>query len=836
MSISRLSRRLFFLILSCSALYAAADLSYIHPKPGSDFHNPQTTIILKTARELSKHDISISISGRLTGTYDGNLSFHDKTIIFQPAEHFAYGDTIDVRLQNASQWFEYFFVVKRESDIVPIDEDEARLSKETQNLETLSKANSVRLINGVAVPADFPMINTTIHGETAPGRIFFASTFFDTNSRSNYIVICENDGTPYFYRKYDRANLGSGDFKVQSNGMLSFYRYLNSDDGFYVTMDHNFVEVDTFRAGHGYRTDSHEMLLLENGHALLTCEEDRRMDLSYLGGRNNATVIGNHIQEVDSDGNVYWEWRCWDHLMVEDAIEVGLTGGTIDMAHTNSIAIDFDGNYVVSHRSQGEVNKINSTTGDFIWRFGGNNNQFNSDDEYRFSAQHHFRPVPGKPNYYTIYDNGNNRSPRFTRAVEYKLDPDNKTAEKIWQYRYPQVNFSDMMGSVQRLPNDNTYIDWSTWPPLRGCEVDADNNLLFEIEVQGISSYRSRRYDWDGNMLKPYVQAETSAAGVTLIFNKFGDEDVKEYHIYSGTSEHDMSLLQTSTETFAELSDLQNNRRHYFKVCAVSSVGEQSEFSDVVSAIVSVSRPGEDMIVNGDFSNGDEGWRFNLQNGASANGFVQDGEYHVEIETGQGGGGYSDVQVIQESFPMIQGRRYVFEFDAWADGNRVFEPRVAENGGDWTVYSRTTPEAISRQKKHFRYEFEMTDPTDNEARVVLNCGTSDIGCYFDNVSVKELVPGDVVDFAQPPHDFELKNSPNPFNPDTHINFNLPSEQIVSLTVYDVRGREIAQLLDQQIVRGKQSVRFDASGLPSGVYLYKLEAGPKTQIRKMLLVK
>ncbi len=821
-----------FLLLVSGALLATHDFTYIHPKPGSDFHNPQTTIILKMLD--TPNDVAVTARGRSGGEYSGSLSVRDHTVLFHPYREFVYGDTIDVLIKSDNLSFDYFFIIKNVDDVLPSASNSS--AEHVTIPASLSKTNAVRMINGVAVPSDFPVINTTLYGETAPGRIFFASTFFDTNSRSNYIVICENDGTPYFYRKYDRANLGSGEFKVQPNGLLSFYRYLNSDEGFYVIMDHNFVEVDTFRAGHGYRTDSHEMLLLDNGHALLVCEEDRRMDLSYFGGQSNAHVIGNHIQEVDSDGIVYWEWRCWDYLKVEDAIEVNRTGGSIDMAHTNSIAIDFDGNYVVSHRSQGEVNKINSVTGEFIWRFGGNNNQFDSDDNYRFSAQHHFSPVPGQPNFYTLYDNGNNRSPSFTRAVEYKIDPEKKTAERIWQYRYDKVNFASMMGSVQRLANNKTYIDWSAWPPLRACEVDENNNLLFEIEVQGISSYRSRRYDWDGIMLKPYLLAETSSLGVTLIFNKFGDNDVKQYLIYGGTSENNMAQLLATTQTFVELSDLENNKRHYFKVCAVNSTGEQSEYSETVSALVSVSRPGDDMIVNGDFSDGDDGWRFNLQNGASANGFVQDGEYHVEIDAGQAGSGYSDIQVIQESFPMIQGRQYVFEFDAWADGNRAFEPRVAENGGDWTVYSKTTPMAITRQKKRFRFEFEMTDPTDSQARVVLNCGTSDFDCYFDNVSVRELLPNYVQDQFNSPSSFALQNYPNPFNPSTTISYSLPRDQFVTLAVYDVRGREIQRLVHERITAGQHLVLFDGSDSPSGVFLYKLQTESHTIIRKMILVK
>ncbi len=82
-----------------------------------------------------------------------------------------------------------------------------------------------------------------------------------------------------------------------------------------------------------------------------------------------------------------------------------------------------------------------------------------------------------------------------------------------------------------------------------------------------------------------------------------------------------------------------------------------------------------------------------------------------------------------------------------------------------------------------------------------------------------------------------QNYPNPFNPSTTIEFNLAKATNISLTVYDLLGREVAVLIDQeQYTSGLQRVQFDASSLASGVYLYRLEAGGFTQTRKMTLIK
>lgn len=83
-----------------------------------------------------------------------------------------------------------------------------------------------------------------------------------------------------------------------------------------------------------------------------------------------------------------------------------------------------------------------------------------------------------------------------------------------------------------------------------------------------------------------------------------------------------------------------------------------------------------------------------------------------------------------------------------------------------------------------------------------------------------------------------QNYPNPFNPATTIRFQLPKAEQVTLRVFDVLGREVAALLDNtSLAGGEHTVRFDASGLTSGVYLYRLEAGASfVQTRRMMLVK
>lgn len=88
-----------------------------------------------------------------------------------------------------------------------------------------------------------------------------------------------------------------------------------------------------------------------------------------------------------------------------------------------------------------------------------------------------------------------------------------------------------------------------------------------------------------------------------------------------------------------------------------------------------------------------------------------------------------------------------------------------------------------------------------------------------------------------PIDLSLRqNFPNPFNPTTYIRFDLPTAGRVSLKVFDVLGQEVAVLLDGYQGVGIHEVHFDASHLPSGTYLYRLDSAGRSIVQKMLLVR
>ena len=88
-----------------------------------------------------------------------------------------------------------------------------------------------------------------------------------------------------------------------------------------------------------------------------------------------------------------------------------------------------------------------------------------------------------------------------------------------------------------------------------------------------------------------------------------------------------------------------------------------------------------------------------------------------------------------------------------------------------------------------------------------------------------------------PKEYALyQNYPNPFNPSTKIQYAVPGKQLVTIKVYDLLGKYLATIVNEEKQPGAYSVDFNGSSLATGIYLYKIQAGNYVQIKKMILVK
>jgi parallel beta-helix repeat protein len=132
---------------------------------------------------------------------------------------------------------------------------------------------------------------------------------------------------------------------------------------------------------------------------------------------------------------------------------------------------------------------------------------------------------------------------------------------------------------------------------------------------------------------------------------------------------------------------------------------------------------------------------------------------------------------------------------------------------------------------------DWSDLSNKKVKILIDEGNK--GSFTDSLLVDNQLTGvsEYMGGRSIPAEFALlQNYPNPFNPNTVISCQLPVDGNVKLEVYDVLGRVVATLADGKHPAGRYTFTFDGTGLASGVYFYRLQAGNLTAVRKMLLLK
>jgi hypothetical protein len=293
-------------------------------------------------------------------------------------------------------------------------------------------------------------------------------------------------------------------WKVNENNQITYFD--RQSKGWFV-MDSLENITDTVYCQNGYQADNHDFLALENGNYVIFAydEQPYATDTISPDGSSNASVIGLVIQELDPDHNVVFEWKSWDHFFMSNYPNINFNPNGIDFLHCNAIDIDEDGHFLISNRNISEITKIHRTTGEIIWRFGGSQSDFEFTNDYPFSKQHCIKSLGN--NHYLLFDNGN-QSDTYTggikrsRGVEYALDLNDFTATKTWDYVHSDSLFTPSIGSIQRLDNGNTLINFGNNQNIeRGSvviEVDANNNVVFELEMDnGQNIYCANKANWN---------------------------------------------------------------------------------------------------------------------------------------------------------------------------------------------------------------------------------------------------------------------------------------------------------------------------------------------------
>jgi hypothetical protein len=569
---------------------------YVSPRPGAALVSAETTIVLRpqTGNSLQLRDnLTVRVSGSQSGPHTGtlNLASDQETLIFQPARPFAHDETVNVTITmrqpgSRAAVTEYaFYTAPPAPPVTQAPLLESLIGDDVKG----NSAESIEARNYRTAPANIPSFSADGPGTGTGDGYFFVGYFgySDFTGTDAFIMLLDNNAEPVYYQPM-APYLALLDLKKQPNGTITYFNPDPAHRRYYV-VNNSYQIIGSYAAGNGYVTDVHDVQLLDNGNALLMIYDFQRVDMSQLvdGGNPEAVVVGCIMQEVDAAGNVIFEWRSWDEMSILDTNQ-DLTADQIDYVHCNSVELDNDGNWLISSRHLDEVTKISRQTGNIIWRLGGKASDFTFTNDDGFLFQHDARRLPN--GHITVHDNGSASERRYSRGVEFKLNLNNMTATRMWEYRNDPDIFGIAMGNNQRLPNGNTVIGWGTSFDPMASEVSADGTLLLEINSPpGTGSYRVFRFPWQGNPTwPPRLVADSDGAAIMLYFSWNGATEVSAYQIYAGQTPTPTTLIDTvprdGFETVFEYVP-PTEGVWYFRVRPLDTEGNQMAFSNTAAAL-----------------------------------------------------------------------------------------------------------------------------------------------------------------------------------------------------------------------------------------------------------
>lgn len=367
---------------------------------------------------------------------------------------------------------------------------------------------------------------------------FPANLFIHTmGAEPRYMAILDSTLNPSWFVNAGPLGL---DFKVNQQKIS----YFNKADQSWVVVNEYMDEIDTLECVSGYRADYHDMIILPGGGYILQAYDSMNVDMSQIvpGGHENASIITLIIQEFDANNSLIFHWNAWEHLNIADYTNLNLTQPNITWTHGNSIEVDSDSNLIISNRRSSEVIKVDRTTGAVVWYLGGPNNQYTflNDSLNGFSKQHDVRRINNGN--IMMFDNGNEHNPPISRVVEYSINETEMTAELVWAFSHPLNLVGLAMGSAQRLPNNNTLINWGTLNDFGAIitEVDYEKNIVLEIEYPPeVKCYKARKDNW--GFLTNLIMGDVNLDDRTDIFDLYlisdliritVDENLDLFHLY----------------------------------------------------------------------------------------------------------------------------------------------------------------------------------------------------------------------------------------------------------------------------------------------------------------
>jgi len=186
------------------------------------------------------------------------------------------------------------------------------------------------------------------------------------------------------------------------------------------------------------------------------------------------------------------------------------------------------------------------------------------------------------------------------------------------------------------------------------------------------------------------------------------------------------------------------------------------------------------------------------------------------------------VELISFNY-QVQGQEIVLTWATATELNNSGFDIERKLNNTWERIGFVDGNGTTTETNHYSYSDDISSLTDI-GTVYYRLKQIDLDGSYKYSDVIE------VEIEQPTEYSLSQNYPNPFNPNTTIEFGLAKSGFVTLDIYDLLGNKVGTLVNKKLTAGKHEIKFDASNLSSGIYLYKISAGNYIESKKMILLK
>ncbi|HEX3072658.1 MAG TPA: T9SS type A sorting domain-containing protein, partial [Ignavibacteriales bacterium] len=196
------------------------------------------------------------------------------------------------------------------------------------------------------------------------------------------------------------------------------------------------------------------------------------------------------------------------------------------------------------------------------------------------------------------------------------------------------------------------------------------------------------------------------------------------------------------------------------------------------------------------------------------------------------------IETLNSSSGYMEGRKYNYEYieDRWKTMTYEFYVDSIWKPGIKVEYGYDNAGNCTKAEVYYYIDSAWVFPYE-EFDIEIPGLSRVVKAYMVEIEYTQINPIAVEHDIHAPATFSLaQNYPNPFNPETKISFSLPQSGKTMLKVYDMLGREVAELINGEMEKGPHSVSFNGRNLSSGVYIYRLQSGSFTESKKMMLLK